>query len=268
MTVNSPELYVCPSCKGPLQAQAAALRCPACEREYPIANDIPDFLLVRPEQSPNPILRDITKVGSWARLYETALWYPVVLAMYGGWGALTFKEIIAYVRKNILPVQGLVLDVATGTATYGRRVASAGRAVYGIDISLDMMAVGQDYVRREGVTDMRFARADVEALPFPGGVFDGCITSGSLHLFPDTLKALTEIGRTMKSGAPLVVLTFTREWKTGIMKHEWVRRHVLARGRIRFFEVSALREFLDRAGFERFEPEPRGGVLLFTARKR
>ena len=259
--------YVCPRCKGDLQQQANALRCAACQRSYPVADDIPDFLLVRPEASANPILRDIDRLGRLARLYETRLWYPMVLNLYAGWHMLSFDEIVAYVRERILPVKGLVLDVATGPGTYGRRVAEPQRIVYGIDISTDMLRLGQERVRHEGVTGMHFSRADVEALPFGDGMFDGCITSGSLHLFPDTLKALTEIGRALKSGAPLVVVTFT--WsKTGILKHEWVRRRIRERGRMKIFEPSFLEEQLARAGFEQFVPEARGGVLMFAARRR
>jgi ubiquinone/menaquinone biosynthesis C-methylase UbiE/uncharacterized protein YbaR (Trm112 family) len=267
MTGNPFDLYVCPKCKGKLQQQPNTLHCHACQRTYPVTNDIPDFLLVRPRESTNPMLHNIEKVGKLAWIYETKLWYPFILNLYGGWHALTFEDLIAYAHEKMLPVKGLVLDVATGTGTYGRRVAGAQRTVYGIDISLDMMHVGQAYVKREGVTHMYFSRAEVEALPFGDCCFDGCLTCGSLHLFPDTLKALTEISRTLKSGAPLVVFTFT--WgETGILKYEWMRRRILRGRSLRVFELPDLQRLLDKAGFEQFEPQIRGSILMFTARKR
>ncbi len=259
--------YVCPNCKGKLQHQPEALQCAACQRTYSITNNLPDFLLARPEESSNPYLRDIQKYGKLARFYETNLWYPLSLSLLAGWRVLSFDDLKAYMQAKLLPVKGLVLDVGTGTGTYGRRLASAERTVYGIDISLEMMRVGQECVQREGVMDMCFSRADVESLPFGDHVFDGCLASGCLHLFPDTLKALAEISRALKPGAPLAVVTVT--WgKTGITKYAWYRRRIRRRGRGQVFELPTLQELLDKAGFEQFEPEAKGAVLLFTARKR
>ncbi len=260
-------LYVCPKCKGVLQEGADHLRCTACGRDYSIVNGIPDFLLVRPEESKNPFLRDIDKLGRWARLYETPLWYPLVLSLYAGLGVLSFDQILAYVRQKITPIKGLVLDVATGPGTYGRRVAGDGRTVYGIDISQNMLSVGLGVVKREGLSGMNFARADVEILPFGSGVFAAGIASGCLHLFPDTLKALTEINRTLIPGASLVVVTFA--WSDrGILKYEWARKRIRARGRMTIFDINTLPGLLDQAGFDFFDADARGGVLLFRARKR
>lgn len=82
MNAISSHLYVCPKCKGVLQGEADHLRCTGCVRDYPIVNGIPDFLLVRPEESKNPFLHDIDKLGRWARLYDTPLWYPLVLSIH------------------------------------------------------------------------------------------------------------------------------------------------------------------------------------------
>jgi ubiquinone/menaquinone biosynthesis C-methylase UbiE/uncharacterized protein YbaR (Trm112 family) len=265
MVENSYNLYVCPKCKGRLQQHPNALYCLACQHTYPFTNNIPDFLFLRPLESSNPVVQGFEKTGKLAWIYETKLWYPIFLKLAGGWHAPTFKDLIAYARKKMLPVKGLVLDVATGTGTYGRRVAGAERTVYGIDLSLDMMHVGQAYVRREGVTNMHFSRADVECLPFGDCLFDGCFTCGSLHLFSDTFKALTEIGRTLKAGAPLIAYTLT--WReTGIW--EWMHDLLHRWGHLKVFDLPTLQEMLDEAGFVQFEPDTKGGILLFTARKR
>ncbi len=266
MADNGFDVYACPQCKGRLQQQPNALSCAACERAYPFIDRIPDFLLVRPRENANPILRNIDKIGKLAWIYER-IWYPIFLNLVGGWHAFALKDIIAYAREKMLPVKGLVLDVATGPGTYGRRVAGAERTVYGVDLSMDMMRVGQTYVRREGVTNMHFSRSDVESLPFGDGLFDGCFTCGSLHLFPDTLKALTEIGRTLKTGATLVVFTFAFN-ERGILKYEAIRELLRRRTHLKVFELPALEETLGKAGFEQFEPVLKGAILLFTARKR
>jgi len=258
-------LYVCPQCKGELASDENILHCPACQRIYPILDGIPNFLLVRPQESSNRILRNIERVDNLARLYESKLWYPFVLNFYGGLGVMTFERLVAYTRAKMQPVKGLVLDVACGPGTYGRRAAGAEREVYGIDISMGMLRVGQRYVAEAGVTAMHFSRADVEHLPFRDRLFDGCLTCGSLHLFPDTVRALSEIGRTMKPGAPLAVITFT-PGKKGMFKYRWAQERVRRRG-FHLFPLGEIERHLSDTGFAQFEPAVYGSLLLFTARK-
>ena len=39
------ELLACPACKGPLTATETKLTCPACKRDYPIVDGIPDLVI-------------------------------------------------------------------------------------------------------------------------------------------------------------------------------------------------------------------------------
>ncbi len=216
-------------------------------------------------ESSNRILRNIERVDKAARFYESKFWYPFVLNFYSGLGVMTFERLVAYTREKMQPVKGLVLDVACGPGTYGRRAAGPQREVYGIDISLGMLRVGQGFVAKEGITQMHFSRADVERLPFGERLFAGCLTCGSLHLFPDTVKALGEIGRTLKTGAPLVVITFTNGTQ-GLFKYRWAQERVQRRG-FHLFPLDEAERCLSETGFEQFEPEVYGSLLLFTARK-
>jgi SAM-dependent methyltransferase len=259
-------IYACPGCRGELQRQQDAFRCSSCDRSYRLTGGIPDFLLVRPEESENPVLRDVDKFGKLAAVYETMLWFPLVLRLLGGWHASTLGELVAFARGMMSTVDGCVLDVATGTATYGRHVAGTERTVYGIDISLDMMRKGQAYAIREGVTGMNFSRASADALPFANDTFDGCLLCGSLHTFPDTRSALLEIGRTLKSGAPVWVTSLT--WgDSGILKYDWMRRRMVESGKLKIYDVPTLQGILADAGFERIESEVQGSLVSITARK-
>ena len=266
MTESLLGLYVCPLCRGMLRQEPGGLACGACGLAYPLIDGIPDFLPASTRGDVNPFLRLAGKIGKLAWVYER-LWYPFFLNVIGGLHALTLGDLIAFARQEMLPVRGLVLDAAAGTGTYGRRVADRERTVYCVDLSMDMMRVGQAYARREGVTKIHFSRSPVEQLPFADSLFDGCFTCGSLHLFPDTLKALSEIGRTMKSSAPLVAFTLGRS-DTGILKYPGIRRFLRRKALLTVFEPASLEKVLGEAGFEGFRPALKGAVLLFTARKR
>jgi ubiquinone/menaquinone biosynthesis C-methylase UbiE len=227
---------------------------------------IPDFILEDLTQSSNEVLRNVKHIDRLARIYETRLWYPVVLNLYGGLGCTSLEELARIIAGMVDIDAGLILDVACGPGTYGRRVASQSRVVYGIDISMGMLRRGVEYVQRDDIPNVHFARAQVEALPFPNGLFDAAICSGSLHLFADTVLALREIGRTMKAGAPLAVMTVTASNK-GILRFRRMRAHVEKDHGVHIFEMPEMAGYLAEAGFEDFQPRTLGSILVFSARK-
>jgi len=257
--------YVCPQCKGTLAADGATLQCSACSHSYAVRYEIPDFILEDLTQSANSVLRQVKRLDLLARVYETKLWYPLVLRLFAG-RQLSFAGLVTMVREMVGPVNGVVLDVACGPGTFGRRIASPSRRVYGIDISRGMLEQGAVYARREGVTNMQFSRAQVEALPFRDGVFDAAICSGSLHLFQDASRALAEIGRTLKSRAPLAIVTFIAG-KTGLLRFPGVLQRARDSGG-HVFSVAELEGILGKNGFAECKSAVYGSLLACCTRKR
>jgi len=237
---------------------------------YPIHHGLPDFLGEEMAHGSDAAARRLQRLdrsmGWLARLYETRLWYPLVITIYGGVGALSFKQLIQECTTVIAPISGRVLDAACGPGTYGRRVASSTCQVFGVDISTGMLRQGMRYVQQEHNPHIRFARARVEALPFRDTFFDGVLCCGSLHLFADPPGALREISRSLKPGAPLVVFTFT-QGKTGLLKYSAVRQR-LHNGRLmKVFSPDELERMLQAAGFTLFRPKVYGSILVFSAQR-
>lgn len=260
-------VYVCPRCKRELKQTDEGLRCDVCAVTYPIFDGIPDFLLEDLSRDPSSAVRNMQKFDWLASIYETRMFYPLVLNLLGGWRSVSLERLRFDIADIIGSTQGQILDVACGPATYGRRIASESREVYGIDVSMGMLRRGVQYVKRECAPNVHFARAKVEALPFPGGLFDAAICAGSLHLFPDPVLALCEIGRTIKAGAPLAVMTFAAGI-SGISKYQRVRRHLAEAHGFHIFEPSEVNGYLAEAGFEDFQPHAHGSILVFRARKK
>jgi len=257
--------YVCPQCRGTLAVAGATLHCSACRHNYPVQHGIPDFISEDLTQSTNPVLRQVKWLDLLARVYESKVWYPVVLRLFAGRGQLSFAGLINLVQEMIGPVNGVVLDVACGPGTYGRRIASLSRRVYGIDISRGMLEQGAAYARREGVSNVQFSRAQVETLPFRDAVFDAAICSGSLHLFQDAGRALAEIGRTLKPGAPLAIVTFTAG-REGLFRFPRVLQWARSRGG-HVFSVSELESLLKENGFAGYKSTVYGSLLTCRAQK-
>lgn len=251
--------YACPRCKCPLRSGDNALHCSECNRTYPIAGGIPDFLS---QASLAPASLRIAKtMDLLAPVYESRLFAAVLLTLSGVGGSSRFIDRIASFHAEALKgVTGSVLDVACGPATYSRRLASQSRTVYGIDISMGVLRQGMAYVARDSVLGVHLARASVEELPFENAVFDGAVCSGSLHLFPDTVFSLREIARTIKPGAPLSVQTF-------VAGNTAVNRLLQNRSWLHTFELGELQQYVTEAGFEGFQPQVDGIVLTFSLRK-
>jgi SAM-dependent methyltransferase len=256
----TPLSFACPKCKRPLRSGANTLHCDECNRTYSILAGIPDFLLGDARASLAPVRRMAKGVDFLAPIYESRLWYQLLLNLAGA-GSSSLQSIANFHSKTLEGISGSILDVACGPVTYGRRIASSTRVVYGIDISMGMLRRGMTYAARDGVAGIHLARASVNELPFEEAVFDGAICSGSLHLFPDTMQALREIVRTMKAGAPLSVQTFVAGGQSRLMRLLGRRRNVHA------FELPELERYLTEAGFERFVPKLDGILLTFSACK-
>ncbi len=260
------DVYVCPSCKGPLTRAAHAFDCAVCQTTYPIVDRIRDFTAQDLDSRISPGLRGFLNLPLIGRVYETKLWYPVILKIVGGSKAPSFAELMDMVRAIVAADRGMVLDVACGTGTLGRRIASPTRTVYGVDISWSMLRQAAAYVAQEGIGNVQFARASADALPFPAAFFDVALCGGALHLFPDTVAALREFARVMKPGAHLAVMTFTAA-RVGILRFQRIRDRIEKSG-TRLFELAQLEGYLDQAGFEGFTPQVDGSVVTFSARKR
>jgi ubiquinone/menaquinone biosynthesis C-methylase UbiE len=208
----------------------------------------------------------MTIIDRMARIYETRLWYPIVLNVYGGFHSPSLEQLVSTVSQNIQSTKGRVLDIACGPGTFGRRIASPSKDLFGIDVSKRMLRQGAAYSAMEGIPNVHFARARVEALPFEDGLFDATLCCGSLHLFTDTVIALREMARVMKPGAILAVFTFT-VGRGGILKFRCVRKWSLRNHGLHVFDLSEMEQYLTASGFEDFEPEVSGSILTFSARK-
>ena len=213
-----------------------------------------------------PILRRMRFIDRMARIYETRLWYPIVLKVYGGFRSPSFAQLISTVSQKVQSTQGRVLDIACGPGTYGRRIASPSKEMFGIDVSLGMLRQGAAYTAKEGIPNVHFARARVEALPFEDGRFDAVLCCGSLHLFADTTVALREMARVMKPGAILAVFTFAAG-RGGILKFRRVREWSRKNHGLHVFDHPEMEKYLTTSGFKDFQPEVSGSILTFSARK-
>jgi ubiquinone/menaquinone biosynthesis C-methylase UbiE len=56
--------------------------------------------------------------------------------------------------------------------------------------------------------NIRFAQADITALPYPDGSFDKVVAGNVIHLLDNPLTALGELNRVCKDGGMLIIPTY------------------------------------------------------------
>ena len=118
-----------------------------------------------------------------------------------------------------------VLDVGCGTGRTTRdaaRAASAGSAL-GVDLSSAMLEVARQRAAAEGLTNVRFEQADAQIHPFEPETFDVAIGQTSATFFGDRVAGLANIGRALRPGGRLVLLT----WQP-LPANEWIREFTTA----------------------------------------
>ncbi len=109
-----------------------------------------------------------------------------------------------------------VLDVAGGSGDMSRlflkKVGSGGQVVL-TDINNAMLSVGRDRLLDEGVI-APVAQCDAEHLPFPDNHFDCVSIAFGLRNVTHKEAALRDMQRVLKPGGRLIVLEFSKVWKT------------------------------------------------------
>jgi ubiquinone/menaquinone biosynthesis C-methylase UbiE len=150
---------------------------------------------------------------------------PIYDAFYLVFPADPHREI----ERRLPPGARRVLDLCTGTALVPDVVAAARPATFvvGLDLSPEMLGVGEMKLQRAGHTNAALVRADAGRLPFGDGAFDAATVSFGLHELPTAVRerAVREVARVLRPGGALVVADLDRPARLG-----WVLDAYLAVG--------------------------------------
>ncbi len=123
-----------------------------------------------------------------AAIYERAL----VPALFAEWPPRLLE------LARLAPGQQL-LDVACGTGVVAREARRRAAEVVGVDINPGMLAQA-----RSLDPEIEWRQADAHALPFEDGSFDAVLCQFGLMFFGDRPRALAEMRRVARPGAPVV----------------------------------------------------------------
>lgn len=116
-------------------------------------------------------------------------------------------DVADWMRQNT-PTEAtdLVLEVAAGTALFGRAVASLVGFVVAVDLTPEMLTAGKAGADSAGLRNMMFEVGDATALPYLDDSFDLVISRLALHHFPEPATPLREMLRVCRPGAAIAVI--------------------------------------------------------------
>ena len=119
---------------------------------------------------------------------------------------------------HVVPAEGVILDVASGTAGVALQLAARsgdgggeqGRArVVGVDLTEQMLRQGRRRVAAAGQQNrIRLVTGRAERLPFPDACFDALTFTYLLRYVRDPQGTLTELARVLKPGGVMASLEF------------------------------------------------------------
>ena len=167
------------------------------------------------------------------------------------------------IERRLPPATRRVLDLCTGTALVPAVLSARSELfVVGLDLSPEMLAMGQAKLSRADRRNAALVRADAGRLPFGDGSFDAVTVSFGLHELPTAVRerAASEAARVLRPGGALVAADLDRAPRLGWLVDVYLRlgepthaREVMGDGLARLFSA---------AGFVVEREEPRGAVPM------
>jgi ubiquinone/menaquinone biosynthesis C-methylase UbiE len=99
-----------------------------------------------------------------------------------------------------------VLDIATGAGHTAAAFAPHVARVTASDITEEMLEEARKLAATRGLANMETAVADAEALPFEDARFDLITCRIAAHHFPDVVRFVAEVKRTLKPGGTFALV--------------------------------------------------------------
>lgn len=125
------------------------------------------------------------------------------IARYWRWDAM--RVLRKYRHDNII-------DIATGTGDFAILASKMlkPQKITGVDISKEMMKIGQEKVARKGLSDtIVFEQQDSVSMSYNDNSFDAATISFGVRNFEDIDQSFTEILRVLKPGGLFLFLELT-----------------------------------------------------------
>ena len=199
-------IFCCPRCGGNLALRDEAILCDSCGHAYSIEGGIP--LLFAPndwdeskrdvtdtvrafyEETPFPNYDDFDSVASLARKAREGMF--------------------ARLLDEQVPPGTRIIECGCGTGQLSNFMGVANRTVFGADLCLNSLKLGEEFREKNGIEGVQFLQMNLFRPTFKPGSFDLVVSNGVLHHTSDPRGACESISRLVRPGGYLLVGLYHR----------------------------------------------------------
>ncbi|MFH1423772.1 MAG: methyltransferase domain-containing protein [Candidatus Nealsonbacteria bacterium] len=204
--IDHADIFICPACGGELRVIGNDIECLGCHNRYYIEDGIP--LLFWPNER-DPAREDVTdKIKSF---YEKTP-FPNY-EDFEDTGSLVQKaqtSIFARLLNEQIPFNIKVLEVGCGTGQLSNFLGTSQRYVFGTDMCLGALKLGQDFKAKNDLKRVGFYQMNLFKPIFKNESFHLVICNGVLHHTNNPLLGFQSIAKLVKKDGYIILGLYNR----------------------------------------------------------
>lgn len=158
--------------------------------------------------------------------------------------------------RSYLSPNDNILEVGCGTGSTALLLARDVRHVTASDLSDNMIRIGSEKARGQGVLNVTFVKAELFDRAIESGPYDAVLALNLLHLLEDTPAAIQRISDLLKPGGTFISKTVCRPGSGTPLKFRIIKMilpllQLIGKAPyVNFMEIRELEEIISSAGFK------------------
>lgn len=203
---ESLDILCCPRCQGELRLAGEGLSCSACDTGFPVEDEIPR--LFAPHDG-SESRQDVTE-------RMKAFYEETPFPDYDDFDSVA--SLISKARQGIfakqlddqIPPTTRILECGCGTGQLSSFLSLANRTVFGTDMCLNSLRLGQAFKEKNRLERVRFMQMNLFRPSFRAESFDVVISNGVLHHTSDPRLGFRMLSMLVRPGGYILVGLYHR----------------------------------------------------------
>ena len=200
------DIIMCPACGGDLKIDGVGIKCLECHNSYQVEDGIPLFFLPNEwdgtKKDVSNVVKDFYEKTPFPNYEEFENVEHLIQKAQKGFFARLLNEQI--------PLNIRVLEVGCGTGQLSNFLGVAHRIVFGTDMCLNSLKLGQEFKKNNVLKRVGFYQMNLFRPLFREESFPIVICNGVLHHTGEPFLGFQSISRLVKKGGYIIVGLYNR----------------------------------------------------------
>jgi SAM-dependent methyltransferase len=199
--IDNIDIFMCPACGGDLKIVSDEIKCIECHNDYQVEDGIPKFF------KPNEWDRTKKDVSNVVKSFYEKTPFPNYEEFENVENLIqkAQKGIFARLLNEQIPFNIRVLEVGCGTGQLSNFLSVAHRTVFGTDMCLNSLKLGQEFRKKNGLERVGFYQMNLFRPVFREESFPLVICNGVLHHTSDPFWGFQSISKLVKKGGYIII---------------------------------------------------------------